>query len=83
MKKLIIYNATNEKIQEDLNYYVKNFHHIRVNSYIWILDVDTPVEKIRDYLTMELGISESILIFELTKEWAISNHIDATYWLTN
>ncbi len=81
MRKLIIYNSTNEKNLEEINYYVKNFNHIQVNPYIWIIDAEVCVERIRDYLSYEIGISESILIFELTKEWAISNHINVCEWL--
>lgn len=82
MKKLIIYNATNEANLKKINNYIEKFEkHIQVNSYIWIVEADVSVEGIRNYLCGEIGDSESILVFELNRKWAISNHIDISDWL--
>ncbi|WP_312970999.1 hypothetical protein [Acinetobacter gerneri] len=81
MKKIIIYNVVNETNLEEINYYIKNFNHIRVNSYIWIINSEVSVEGVKNYLSTEIGISESILVFELSEKWAVANHIDVSDWL--
>lgn len=82
MKHIIIYNAANTNNLDEINYYVKNFKkHIQVNPYIWIVEGDVSSTNIRNYLVNEIGANESILVFGITKDWAIANSIDVSDWL--
>ncbi|ELW77301.1 MULTISPECIES: hypothetical protein [Acinetobacter] len=82
MKHIIIYNAANTNNLDEINYYVKNFKkHIQVGPYIWIVEGNVSSTNIRNYLVNEIGANESILVFGITKDWAIANSIDVSDWL--
>ncbi|TCM64494.1 hypothetical protein EC844_11753 [Acinetobacter calcoaceticus] len=82
MNFLIIYNTPHKQNLIEIDKLIQDFEIFqRINESSWIVHSENSATLIKNELSNRMGISDSILVFEITRKWAVANAIDLGDWL--
>lgn len=78
----IVYNTKNEVRIEQMSRLIEKYDQfIQVAESFWIIDCDGDPVGIKNYLNHSVGTTGSLLVFEITKEWAFTGSQNVIDWL--
>lgn len=79
----IVYHTQNEVRVDQMNKLIERYDQfIQVAHLFWIIDCDGDPAGIKNYLNRSVGTTGSLLVFEVTKEWAFTGRQEVIDWLS-
>ncbi|WP_312969791.1 hypothetical protein [Acinetobacter gerneri] len=78
----IVYNTKSDVRINQMQKLIERYDQfIQVADTFWIVDCEGDPVGIKGYLNRSVGTTGSLLVFEVTKEWAFTGSQEVTDWL--
>lgn len=82
MNFLVLINTQIDQHLEEIHKLIDSYDHsIRINKSTWLINTKYHSKVVKKHLANILSINDSILIFEVSKDCAISNNLGVEDWL--